>query len=292
MTLNEPQCFIGLRHRDGIHAPSNKLGWAEVLRAGHNALLAHGKSVQAIRAGAKTPPLVGYAPVGVVHPPASERPEDIEIARQATLSIWRKDLWNNTWFSDPIFKKSYPADGLQIFGCDTPQIGPDDMDIIGQPLDFYEVNIYRGDPVRVDENGKFSPVPESVGRLVTALMWNVTPEVLYWGPRFLWERYQKPIIITENGLSNVDWVARDGAVHDPQRIDYTACYLAAFVRAGIDGVDIGGYFHWSLLDNFEWAEGYRHRFGLVYVDYETQKRTLKDSAHWYREVIASNGGNI
>ena len=117
----------------------------------------------------------------------------------------------------------------------------------------------------------------------------MTPEVLYWGPRLFWERYGLPIVIAENGLANIDWVGLDGGVHDPQRIDYTRRHLLQLRRAAEDGVRVDGYFHWSAFDNFEWAEGMRYRFGLVYVDYSTQKRTLKDSAYWYGKVIGSNG---
>jgi beta-glucosidase len=116
--------------------------------------------------------------------------------------------------------------------------------------------------------------------------------VLYWGPRYFWERYRLPIVITENGMANLDWVAMDGGVHDPQRIDYTTRHLQELLRAVGDGVHISGYFHWSLLDNFEWAEGYEQRFGLVYVDFRTQRRILKDSARWYAEVIRTNGESL
>ena len=122
--------------------------------------------------------------------------------------------------------------------------------------------------------------------------WKVTPEALYWGPKFLHERYGLPIVVTENGLSMPDWVSLDGAVHDPGRIDFLHRYLLALRRAAAEGVDVRGYFQWSILDNFEWAEGYKHRFGLVHVDYATQKRTPKDSAHWYREVIRTNGASL
>jgi beta-glucosidase len=100
------------------------------------------------------------------------------------------------------------------------------------------------------------------------------------------------VIITENGVSSLDWVALDGKIHDPQRIDYTRRYLRELQRAGADGVELAGYFHWSLLDNFEWAEGYKQRFGLVYTDFETGERIIKDSGYWYRDVIASHGENI
>ena len=106
------------------------------------------------------------------------------------------------------------------------------------------------------------------------------------------ERYKLPIVITENGMSNSDWVALDGRVHDGPRIDYLQRHLRALHKAINEGTDVRGYFHWSFIDNFEWAEGYKHRFGLIHCDFETQKRTLKDSAYWYREVIQTNGGSL
>ena len=124
---------------------------------------------------------------------------------------------------------------------------------------------------------------------MTMMGWHVVPESLYWGPRFLAERYHLPVVITENGMSGHDWMGADGQVHDPYRIEFTQQYLQALKRAVAEGVDVRGYFHWSLLDNFEWAEGYKQRFGLVHVDYATQKRTPKDSAAWYAEVIRTNG---
>jgi beta-glucosidase len=122
--------------------------------------------------------------------------------------------------------------------------------------------------------------------------WPVTPEALYWGPKFLYERYKLPIVMTENGMANMDWVHADGQVHDPQRIDYLRRYLLELRRASEDGVPIQGYFQWSILDNFEWGHGYRQRFGLIYVDFATGRRIPKDSARWYSEVIAANGANL
>jgi len=293
MTLNEPQVFLDLGHHNGTHAPGLKLGMSEVLRATHHALLAHGKGVQAIRAASKTQSQVGYAPVGSVFTPASSEPADTEMAYRVTFSVHSKDnLWNNTWFSDPIFFKEYPADGLDAYGENVPEIHSEDMDIIGQPLDFYAFNNYQSRKVRAGAGGgpEFVPLPD--GYPVTAFTWPVTPEGLYWGPKFFWERYKKPIYITENGMANLDWVSLDGQVHDPQRIDFTNRYLLALRKAIQDGVDVKGYFHWSIIDNFEWAEGYKLRFGMIYVDYPTQKRILKDSALWYKEVIASNGVSL
>jgi beta-glucosidase len=131
-----------------------------------------------------------------------------------------------------------------------------------------------------------------VGAPLTGNDWSVTPGALYWAPRLFHERYRLPIAITENGTSVRDWVSLDGRVHDSARVDFTARYLRELRRAIADGTPVHAYFHWSLLDNFEWAQGYKDRFGMVFVDYATQKRTLKDSALWYREVIASNGASL
>jgi beta-glucosidase len=229
---------------------------------------------------------VGYAPVGSVLIPASDSAADIAAARLATFSVHSgENIWNNTWFSDPIFLKQYPEDGLKVYGPNVPKIGPDDMEIIGQPLDFYAFNNYMAYTIRAGEQGEPQLVPYPPGEPITSLTWPVTPDGLYWGSKFFWERYHKPIYITENGMANMDWIALDGKVHDPQRIDYTERYLTALQRAADEGVPVKGYFHWSIMDNFEWAEGYKQRFGMIYVDFPTQKRVLKDSAYWYQGVI-------
>jgi len=289
ITLNEPQCFIGLGHQFGIHAPGDKLESAELLTAAHNTLLAHGKAVQTIRTSSKTECQIGLAPVGVINIPATDSPEDVEAARQAMFSMTSKNLWNNTWWTDPVFLGQYPEDGLKLFNSDAPPIRDGDMKTICQPLDFFGVNIYIGQTTRAGKDNQPEAVSLPVGYAMTAYRWPITPEALYWGPRFYWERYKLPVIITENGLSNVDWISLDGKVHDPQRIDFLCRHLLELQKALKDGVDIRGYFHWSILDNFEWTSGYKERFGLVYVDYPTQKRISKDSAHWYKEVIASDG---
>ncbi|MGC8779602.1 MAG: glycoside hydrolase family 1 protein, partial [Anaerolineae bacterium] len=136
MTLNEPQCFIGLGHREGVHAPGLKLDWPEVLRAWHNSLLAHGKAVLAIRAHSKAPAVVGAAPTGFIAHPASDAPADIEAARRATFTVHEQTLWNYHMFYDPVYKKEYPPEAAAVFGNALPQIGSRDMDIIGQPIDF------------------------------------------------------------------------------------------------------------------------------------------------------------
>jgi beta-glucosidase len=295
MTQNEAQCFLGLGHLNGNHAPGLQLPLRDVLQATHHTLLAHGKSVQTIRAGSKANCMIGAAPVGVIAVPETESVEDIEAARKATFSIGDdllQGLWNNTWFSDPMLSGHYPEDGLAFFGDAVPKIAQGDMEIIQQPLDFYGANIYTGRPVRATADGGIEAVPIPPGPPITMTQWRVTPEALYWGPKFLYERYGLPIAITENGMANCDWVHLDGKVHDPQRIDYMTRYLREFKRAIDDGVEALGYFPWTFTDNFEWATGFQIRFGLVHLDFETQKRTLKDSAYWYRDVIKTNGDKL
>ncbi|MBN1515655.1 beta-glucosidase [Candidatus Sumerlaeota bacterium] len=289
MTHNEPQCFIGLGHQSGQHAPGLKLSFADVLLASHHALMAHGKAVQAIRAHSKLTPSIGAAPVGHVKIPASDAPEDIDAARRATFSVAARNCWNNTWFADPMVLGRYPEDGVELFGEDMPAIQSGDMETINQSLDFYGVNIYHDEAVRAGKDGAIENVPWPVGFPLTMMDWPVTPEALYWGPRFLQERYKLPVVITENGMANTDWVHLDGKVHDPQRIDFLTRYMRECHRAMTEGVRVDGYFVWSIMDNFEWAEGYRKRFGLIHIDYATGQRTLKDSAYWYKEVIRSNG---
>ena len=139
-------------------------------------------------------------------------------------------------------------------------------------------------------DGNPEPVEHQAGRPLTAMGTAVTPEALYWRPKFYGERYQIPVFVTENGMSDRSWISLDGGVHDAQRIDFLHRHLLQLYKAIEDGVEIRGYSHWSLLGNFEWAEGHKERFSLVYVDYPTQRRVLKDSAYCYKCVIASNGG--
>ena len=296
ITFNEPQCFIGLAHIDGVHAPGLKQSISDTLQMAHHVLLAHGRAVKAIRENAKGEVKVGYAPTASMHYPATESPEDIEAARRAVMEM-PKNLegnwaWNITWWSDPVFFGKYPDDGVELFGDFMPHIQEGDMAIISQPLDFLGQNIYNGMEVKAGENGEVEFIKRYAGFPKTGLSWPITPKALYWGPKFLYERYKKTIYITENGLSCPDVVSLDGKVHDPNRIDFLHRYLAELKRAASDGVDIGGYFQWSLMDNFEWHSGYDERFGLVFVDFETQERIVKDSGHWYKGVIKSNGDDL
>jgi beta-glucosidase len=292
MTLNEPQCFILIGLGEGRHAPGDRLDLPHLVRGTHHALLAHGKSVQAIRSSSPQACKVGFAPVGRSIIPHTDTPEDIEAARAATFSCDFNGLWSNSWWMDPVFLGRYPEDGWRRYGGQMPKIGPRDLETIHQPLDFFGMNTYFAQPVRRSPDGNPEAVKFPPGDPLTSFYWHISPTALYWSPRFFWERYRLPIVVTENGLANPDWVSTDGRVHDPQRIDYTRRYLDQFKRAIEEGVEAGGYFHWSLLDNFEWGEGYRQRFGLIHVDFETQQRTLKDSADWYRDVIYSHGESL
>lgn len=287
ITINELQTFIALGHQDGTHAPGLKLPMHEVLQAGHHALMAHGKAVQAIRATARKTPWVSVAPIGLVMIPPDDSPHSIELARQATFSVFRKDAWNNTWWMDPLLIGEYPEDGLQLYGADVPLFSSIDMDLIRQPLDALCYNHYWGAIGPMDSTQTpISHWPE--GHPQTTMQWPVTPSSFYWITRFLHERYRTALVCTENGMANQDSVSLDGKVHDPQRIDFMQRYLLELHRAIREGADVRGYFCWSLMDNFEWAEGYRPRFGLVYVNYQNQQRILKDSASWYAKVIRDN----
>ena len=294
ITINEPQCILGLGYMAGVHAPGLKLEIKDQVAACHNLLKSHGMACRVLREkvdGVR----IGYAPCGAPAVPLDEHnPADVEAARKAYFATnGDSPVFSVAWFSDPVILGTYPEDGLERFGQYLPESWREDLKLICQPLDFYTQNIYEGKQIRAAENTEgYETVPYPAGHPRTACGWPVTPRALYWGPRYLWERYRLPFIISENGMSCHDWVTPDGKVHDPNRNDYLRQYLTELRRACGDGVDIRGYFYWSLLDNFEWSRGYTERFGLVYVDYATQKRTPKDSMAWYAETIRRNGENL
>jgi beta-glucosidase len=292
VTQNEPQCFIGLGHLDGAHAPGDKLKYRDYLTAAHNAMRAHGKSVQALRAHAKDGK-VGYVIASQITQPASDKPEDVEAARQAIFWVRERHPWNNSWWTDPVLLGEYPKDGVALFGKDMPKFKSSDLVEMKQPLDFFGLNIYKADTYRQGADGKPQQVPAAPGYPRSGVDWQIiTPACLYWGPKYFHDRYKLPISVTENGLSTRDQVFLDGKIHDPQRVDYMHRVLLELARAIKDGVPVTGYYAWSLLDNFEWADGYKQRFGLVYVDFESQKRLPKESYGWYKDVIASNGRSL
>jgi beta-glucosidase len=287
MTFNEPEIFIILGYQLALHAPGDKLSWSDILRISHRVLLAHGLATQSMRATSKQPCQIGCAAALQPVMPATDQPADLDAARRATFSGMA------AWLLEPMYRGAYPDSELKAWEKDVPKFPMSDLRTIAQPLDFFAANVYQAAMVRAGVDGKVEQVARPWGfprRLMD--VFDVVPGGLYWGPRFYYERYKLPIVITENGTSVPDWIALDGKVHDPQRIDFMQRYLRELARARGEGADVRGYFAWSLMDNFEWAEGYRQRFGLIHVDFATQRRTRKDSFGWYREVIRSNGASL
>jgi beta-glucosidase len=292
VTQNEPQCFIGAGLLEGRHAPGLKLAFGETLHAAHNSMRAHGKAVSALRS-AVGDARIGYVVATPVFRPQRDCVADVEAARARMFAVQERTFWNNAWWTDPVLTGRYPEDGLALFGADMPAFPSSDWAELHPPLDFLGINIYRADTCRAGPDGRPEVLPVPPGYPRSGVEWQpITPDALYYGPRMFHERYGLPLWITENGLSTLDQVFLDGKVHDPHRIDYMHRGLLALRRAIDDGADVEGYLAWSLLDNFEWAEGYRQRFGLVYVDYASQRRVPKDSFDWYREVIASHGASL
>lgn len=284
ITLNEPHAFIegGLRH--GRHAPGHQLPLSQVLRAAHHALLAHGRAVQVLRAEVQQS-FVLAAPVLTSAIPESDREEDIQAAYHWTFAQHGTQLRTSSFWMDPLYLGRYPQAALTQFGSDLPRFPDSDLELIHQPLDAFGCNLYDCPTVRAGKDGQAELVPWPPGAPRTAFQWPVTPTGHFYGPLFAWQRYGLPVLITENGLSNRDWVHREGRVRDPERIDFIQRHLLELARAAQAGVPVLGYFHWSLLDNFEWNHGYRERFGLIYVDYESGERTPKDSFYAYRDWI-------
>ena len=285
ITINEPMCMLeGMTHTFG-NAPALAYSLPDRLNAVHNLLKAHGRAVQALR---ETVPdaQIGFAPCCAVTCPSDEKPETIALAKRLFFSHEKGNLHGDktvTLFSDPVFLGDYPEEYYEYYQGLHPQITKADLALIAQPVDFCFQNIYTGELVRPDEEG--APVTESWNGPRNMLGWIVLPQTLYWGTWFLYERYKKPIMITENGFPSPDCVSLDGKVHDPGRIDFIERYLTELKRAKEDGVDIRGYFYWSLLDNLEWELGFEPRFGLIHVDFNTLKRTPKDSFDYYRARI-------
>lgn len=286
MTLNEPQCFIGLGYDVGVNAPFIQQP-AELPLLTKNTILSHGKAVRAIRKYAKLPPKIGMANCGTTMEPMGTSPEAIEEARFNTFEHPEKPF-DISWFCDPIFLGKIPETMQKKYG-DAILLTDEEMALVSQKLDFFGINKYSSEGTGPDG---VMPRNGYVGQPITTMDWPVVDDTLYWAARFCYERYQLPIMVTENGMANTDWVMLDGKVHDPQRIDYTHRYLKGLKRACEENIPVLGYQYWSLMDNYEWSMGYSRRFGIIYVDYRTQKRTLKDSALWYHDVIAQNGENI
>lgn len=277
-TFNEPWVIAFLGNETGEHAPGIK-DQKVALQVAHNLLVAHGKAVTAIRDHAKNPK-AGM----VLSLWPDEANSDDPKANELAETGWRK---NGGWFLDPLFKACYPASTFEAYGKLAPQIEPGDMALISQKLDFLGINYYSRS--LFSPQGQIAPVP---GSEYTEMGWEVQPPALRRLLVRLHQDYSKyelpPMYITENGAAFKDEVSADGNVHDPRRENFIREHLKECSLAINDGVDLRGYFVWSFLDNFEWAYGFEKRFGIVRVDYPTQKRILKDSGKWYSKVIAAN----
>jgi len=275
MTLNEPYVSAFVGYREGRHAPGlrdEKLA----LQAAHHLLLAHGLAVQAVRA------ISPQAQVGIVLDMFPAETDTDSAEDQAIVErIWDQGAG---WFLGPLLRAAYPPLALQAYGRSAPEVRPGDLALIAQRLDLLGINHYSRTLIR---NGQ--PVRPVPGAEYTEMGWEVHPPAF----RRLLVRLKReypipPLYITENGAAFPDEVSPDGRVHDPRRVNYLREYFAQAHKAMEEGVDLRGYFVWSLLDNFEWGYGYSKRFGLIYVDYATQRRILKDSARWYAGVIERN----
>ena len=273
-TLNEPWCVATLGHETAQFAPgiSNRRA---AMQVSHHLLLAHGCAIDAMRAVCKTP-------LGIVlnHTPAfPARPTEAD-----RLAARLDDGLNVRWYMDPLFMGCYPADVLAHLGADAPVQLSADAAQISRPIDFLGVNFYTRSLISTQQPAP--PVPGAQG--FTDMGWEVVPEALTQHLGRLTREYAPPpIYITENGMANAD-VMNQGRVIDTPRIAYLRSHLLALGRAIELGADVRGYFYWSLMDNFEWNSGYAKRFGLVHVDYESQRRTSKDSAQWYRAFIEAH----
>jgi beta-glucosidase len=280
-TLNEPLCSAWIGHLDGVMAPG-LTDLTAAVRASYHLHLGHGLAVQAIRAANPR------ARVGIVNnlspsEPATDRPEDHAAALRADGHV-------NRWWLDPIHGRGYPQDMLDLYGVDLP-VRAGDLETIAAPLDWLGVNYYFRDVVADHPTGgvPYTRQVPTPGAHLTAMGWEVHADGLEQLLMRLTEEYgARRLIVTENGSAYRDTVGPDGQVHDPERSAYLEEHLAACARAVRRGAPLAGYFAWSLLDNFEWAYGYDKRFGLVHVDYPTQKRTVKGSGRRYADIIAGH----
>jgi beta-glucosidase len=282
ITHNEPAVTAGMGYLSGEHAPGLRNPFA-AMHAVHTLLLSHGYAAEAIRAHSRRAPQIGIALNLYPTHPASPRKRD----QRATRFI---DGMGNRLFLDPLLLGHYPDDVRRVLRPFFPKIEPGDMARIATPIDFVGINYYTRAVVRRSLNPLtfFAALVEPEDSEYSE-MWEIYPPGLYELITRVWEDYHpKQIIVTENGVPVVD-VVDNGNVRDEGRIHYLRDHIAQTHRAVEEGIPVTGYFVWSLLDNFEWSLGYEKRFGLVRVDYDTLKRTIKDSGHWYARVIRENG---
>jgi beta-glucosidase len=288
-TLNESGRFVFFGYGIGIDAPGLKLSQGEVNQIRHNSALAHGLAVQAVRAHGRRGTRVGPAENIDACIPAIDTPENVRAAEIALREM-------NAGFLNVILEGKYTDAFLKYAGADAPKYTAEELKIISSPVDFLGINIYAPQHyvIASDQGAGFAllPIPKSFPHMNSDWL-RVGPETMYWVPRLaarIWN--VNAIYITENGTSSEDEVTPDGKIYDTDRIMYLRNYLAQLQRATAEGVPVRGYFLWSLMDNFEWIYGLNKRFGLYHVNFETQKRTPKLSASFYRNVIAKNAVGV
>jgi beta-glucosidase len=285
-THNEPWCVATLGHEHGEQAPGHR-DPAEALRVAHHVLLSHGWATSVVRRNAPG------AEVGIVQilspvEPASPSEADRDAARQLDGSF-------NRWFLDPVFRGRYPADAIadrvrrgHLAGASLPFVGDGDLRAIAAPIDFLGINYYSRSVVRSGADGTPVPVAVAPPEALTEMGWEVHPQGLHDVLLRITREYRPArIYVTENGAAFADRADDAGRIGDPRRVAYLAGHLEAARRAIREGVPLAGYFVWSLMDNFEWAHGYTKRFGLFSVDPASRERRPKDSAHWFRHVVAA-----
>ena len=283
-TTNEFVCIADQGYATDEKAPGKKLAAGPLNQVRHHAVLAHGLSVQAIRAAARPGTQIGLAENAQTAVPVIETPDHIQAARKAMRLI-------NGPFLTAVLEGAYPAEYLESTGKNAPRFTPAEMKAIGSPLDFVGLNIYTPTHVRADDSKLgFAEVPHPASYPNMYSDWLfLDPAIAYWAPRHAAEIWKvKEVYITENGCSSADIPDAAGRVNDTDRVMYLRTHLAEAQRAVSEGWPLRGYFLWSLMDNFEWKYGYEKRFGLYHVDFKTQKRTPKLSAHYYRELIRRN----
>lgn len=281
ITFNEPQCFLMNGYMQGVHAPFQR-DYLSLPRITRNFMLTNAATVRLIRERAKKNPRIGIAFAAGAFIPAEETQSGIETARHKSFYKGMGTM-NNRWWMDPILL------GKPVAAYGVYRSRKRDMKDIQVDFDFIGINNYTAFNYSNwggDKNIDASNLPKN------SLGWIIDGRSIYWTVRFLHERYKLPIMITENGMSNLDAVNEQGEVADDLRIGYIDEYLQNLKQAISEGIPVLGYQHWSLMDNFEWAEGYDPRFGLIYVDFGTGKRTIKKSGYHYKSIIESNGATI
>jgi beta-glucosidase len=284
-TVNEIPCFIGNGYGNGYFAPGRRVDARDLNQAYHHALLAHGRAVEAVRSLGSPASIVGMVHNHLPAPPipVTETVADIAAA-QAEYEKTNRQLMG------PVFLGHYPEAFLEEAGTSAPRVEPGDMEQIARPTDFLGLNVYAGNFVRAGADGAPEVLPFPRGYPEGALSWlKITPQSMYWAVRHAAEVFGvKSFYMTESGATFDDDFSPAGEVIDLHRREYVRSHLVEVHRAIAEGYDIRGYFLWSFLDNFEWAEGYEKRFGIVHVAFGTQVRTPKLSSHWYAEVIRNN----